>query len=756
MPDAPAPERIGRYRIDRKIGEGGMGIVYAAHDERLDRRVALKMIRGDGDETSRKRLWREARAAAGVSHPRICQLFEVEESDDGLFMSMELLEGEPLTARLDRGAIPPADAATIALETLEALEALHARGFVHRDLKPSNIFLTAHGVKLLDFGLARPAADATSTDTATKLTQAGAVAGTPHYMAPEQVRGLPLDGRADLFALAAVLYEMLSGEVAFAGETGVDVLHAVLHEQPAPLMGSASAVAMDRVVRRGLAKRADDRYPTASAMAEELRTASQIRDSSAVTQAQIRPITRFIALPFRVLRPDPETDFLAFSLPDAITASLVGLKALLVRSSAAAARFDPQVPDLKRLAAEADVDLALTGTVLRSGDQLRATAQLVEAPGGAVVWSHTAQLPLNNVFALQDTLVERIVQSLSVPLSARDSEQLRRDVPASPAAYELYLRGNELARHYDLLPQARDLYRRCLELDPRFAPAWARLGRCHRLAAKYLQEAGEVERAEEAFRRALEINPDLPLAHNLYAQLECDAGRAIDAMRRLLPRAHASTDPELFAGLVHACRYCGLLDASVAAHHEARRLDAHVITSVPNTYSLMCDWEGMLRVVTESFSDIFPRAMALYRLGRSEEAVEVFAGLPEPAGSAAQMMNRFRVAFADLLAGRHDEARRVMVELAHEDKFDDPEGRFNQARILTHLGEIELALSRLRASVAGMFSPGTIAEDPWFDPLRRQPEFKDILRRAQERHADALAVFRAHAGERLLGLRVAA
>ena len=240
-----------------------MGVVYAARDERLDRTVALKTIRGETDDTSRKRLWREARAAAGVSHPNICQLYEVEETDGGLIMAMELLAGEPLGARVTRGPLSPADTSTIALQVLDALDALHARGVIHRDLKPSNLFLTPHGVKLLDFGLARPIASSLGADSATRLTEVGTIVGTPNYMAPEQVRGEALDARADLFALAAMLFEMLSGKVAFDGATMIDVLHAVLHEQPPALSGGGTVAGLDRVIHKALQKQAADRYDSA-------------------------------------------------------------------------------------------------------------------------------------------------------------------------------------------------------------------------------------------------------------------------------------------------------------------------------------------------------------------------------------------------------------------------------------------------------------------------------------------------------------
>ena len=187
------PDTIAHYRVVSKLGEGGMGVVYAAADERLHRQVAIKMVRGtSADPQSRERLWREARAAASVSHPNVCQLYEVGEANGELFIAMELLEGEPLSARLARGPVPLAESVDITLAVLSALDAIHARGLVHRDLKPSNIFLTPHGVKLLDFGLARSMPGGRRPD-AGGITMAGTVMGTPHYMSPEQLTGDPLD-----------------------------------------------------------------------------------------------------------------------------------------------------------------------------------------------------------------------------------------------------------------------------------------------------------------------------------------------------------------------------------------------------------------------------------------------------------------------------------------------------------------------------------------------------------------------------------
>ncbi len=355
---------------------------------------------------------------------------------------MELLEGEALSERLRRGPLSVSQAVPIGLGMLAALSALHARGIVHRDLKPSNVFLTPHGVKLLDFGLARPQLEP-ALGSAEGLTRTGIVMGTPRYMAPEQVVGEAVDARSDLFAAGAILFEMLAGRPAFGGRTVVEILHATLHEQPPALTGSPVVAAVDRVIRRALAKQPAERPASADSMAEELRAVRGVDSDD--TPALAQTLTRLVVLPFRVLRPDAETDFLAFSLPDAISTSLSGIGSLIVRSSATAARFAGDAPDLKAVAAEADVDRVVMGTLLRSGDQLRAVAQLVEAPGGTLITSQTVQSSLGDLFRLQDDIARRVVEALSLPLAGPVASPAP-DAPHDARAYELYLRANELAR----------------------------------------------------------------------------------------------------------------------------------------------------------------------------------------------------------------------------------------------------------------------------------------------------------------------
>jgi serine/threonine protein kinase len=757
--DAPTREiphaRIGRYALERKLGEGGMGVVYAARDDRLERTVALKTLSSlTNDPAARRRLWREARAAASVNHPNICQIYEIGEDGGQLFIAMELLEGEVLSDRLQRGPLSAAEALPIGLGMLAALAALHARGIVHRDLKPSNVFLTLHGVKLLDFGLARPELDLSSSPD-TDLTRTGMVMGTPRYMAPEQVTGEAVDARSDVFAAGAILFEMLAGRPAFAGRTLLEIIHATRYEQPPALAGSPAVAAMDRVIRRALAKRPAERTASAEALADELRA---IEGTSGVdgraTSTLASALTRLVVLPFRVLRPDPETDFLAFSLPDAIATSLSGIGSLVLRSSAVAARFAGETPDLKALAAEADVDRVVMGTLLRSGDQIRAAAQLVEAPGGTLLTSHTVQSSLGDLFRLQDDIARRVAEALSLPLSSAGGPPTPNS-PHDARAYEFYLRANELARTYDGLPAARDLYQRCLELDPGFAPAWAHLGRCHRVIGKYIDASEDTEaRAEEAFQRALALSPSLTVAHKFYANLEADIGQARGAVVRLLGEAgRRGNDPELFAGLVHALRYCGLYEQSVAAHAEARRLDPNVPTSVEQTLLMSGAIDRLAALDAPGVvagADDGIRVIGLGLAGRRDEARLMLTRMR--ASSRIPIFQEWIEYLTAWLDRRPVDMRARMSAMPRLRIQDDPEAIFQEGWLLCDVGEHEAAVGYLRRAIAkGYFVHPTLSHWPQFDALRDRPDFQAILEEAAAGRDRSLAAFREAGGERLLG-----
>jgi len=324
-----------------------------------------------------------------------------------------------------------------------------------------------------------------------------------------------------------------------------------------------------------------------------------------------------------------------------------------------------------------------------------------------------------------------------------------RDVPASATAYEYFLRGNQLSYEPRQWSVARDLYLRCVEEDPRFAPAWARLGRMHHVMGKYLETGTResLEQADAAFRRALELNADLPMAHKFLAQLDVDFGRAQDAMTRLIGRGPAA-DPEVFAGLVTACRGCGLLDASAAAHERAVALDPKIRTSVGHTWFLQGDYA---RVAAIGIIPGYPYivAVSMAELGRVAEAV---AGLRELESKVPPRVRDFVVAARALFEGNATESRAAILRVIASG-FRDPEAFYYLARHLAHLDDRDTALALLEQAIDGGFSClSPLERDSWLDPLRDRPAFTTLLRRVEAQQRPAEAAFANLHGPRFLGL----
>jgi DNA-binding winged helix-turn-helix (wHTH) protein/tetratricopeptide (TPR) repeat protein len=457
--------------------------------------------------------------------------------------------------------------------------------------------------------------------------------------------------------------------------------------------------------------------------------------------------TRLIVLPFRILRPDPATDFLAFSLADALATSLSAVKSFVVRSSLAASRYSAATLDLKTIAVEADVDLILTGTLLSAGDEIRVVAQLTEAASGTLMCSHSMQAPTRDIFRLQDEITDCVVNALKWRLTSGERRTLRQDVPSSAKAYEYYLRANQFSHDPNQWNAARDLYLRCLEADPCFAPAWARLGRIYHVTAKYLPSENKdgLQRAEAAFREALDLNPDLAIAHKSYAQLEVDLGRSNDAIHRLIPLARAAANPEIFAALVSPLRYTGLLTASFAAHRCAVALDSRIRTSVPYTWFLQENYRRVAGLRLEDYPYIV--GISLSEEGRKHEAI---SGLRALEAKVKTRMGDFARAARTMLEG--DTAASVdVVECIVSSEFSDPEGLYNLARHLAHLNRVDSALSLLERVVAGgFFCYPAMLRDPWLEPLRAIPGFTSLLRSVEEKHLAAQSEFSKLGGNQAL------
>ena len=568
---------LGHYRIVEKIGEGGMGEVYRAHDERLDRDVAIKVL-PEAVAQDAERLARfetEAKAVAKLTHPNILDVYELGDHEGRPFMATELLEGETLRERLEDGALGWRKAAETGAAIAEGLAAAHGAGIIHRDLKPDNIFITSDGrVKILDFGLARDVTattpDETHSPTVPRYTDPGAVMGTAGYMSPEQVRGEPADQRSDIFALGSVLYEMASGRRAFARDTAAETMTAILREQPGDfdVGGSDVPPELRRIITRCLEKNPDERFQSARDLAFDLRNISTQTGAvgapqtpavgvrrwrwfavgglavvivavfiwqlvpSAESPTREKEIPRIVVLPFENLGP-AEDDYFADGMTDEVRGKLFHLAGLEVIARYSSDQYRDTQKPLSQVAEELGAHYLLTAKVRwqkadNDSSRIRVSPELVEIqPGTAPVamWHDAFDATLADVFQVQADIATRVARALDVTLSADDRHSLQRRPTDNLEAYDAFLQAEQMDRegysggkrkHSEMA----ELYGRAVALDPEFALAWARLSYVE--SAAYLYGGITLTRAESARRaaeRALEIDallPEAQLAMALY------------------------------------------------------------------------------------------------------------------------------------------------------------------------------------------------------------------------------------------------
>jgi DNA-binding winged helix-turn-helix (wHTH) protein len=460
---------------------------------------------------------------------------------------------------------------------------------------------------------------------------------------------------------------------------------------------------------------------------------------------------RVLVFPFRCADGCSELAHLAFSLPEAISTTLAELNVFTVRCIQVAMRFDPVHWDPQQVGKEADVDIILGGTLEYGADRaMHVVTHLVDAPKGTLLWSKSWNVSQSDLFPFHQAVVHLLVRSLVRGGTEDGSYRLTADVPSSSESYDLYLRANQSARGYTFegISLARDLYLACLEKDPNYAPAWARLGRCYHVLRKFQPEsATDAASALRALDRAFALNPDLGIAHNLCTPIQADAGQAESAMVRLLQRATAhDNDPELFCGLVQACRYCGLQAESLEAHRRARELDPGIKTSVAHTYFAMGHYDEALYWYGAG-KGIYLDALALASMGREQEALglmrmrrNIFSALPAQMHSLEAYLSHERTrGLAALRAGWDAE-------------FRDPESRFYLARQAARLGDADLANEILRQSVEeGYWSTQTLMGDPWLASLRDTAVFRRTYEDVAQREAQSRTAFIEAGGERVLG-----
>jgi serine/threonine protein kinase/tetratricopeptide (TPR) repeat protein len=535
-----AHTRLGPYEIQACLGAGGMGEVYRARDSRLDRDVAVKVLpeRLAHDATALARFQREVKAVAVLSHPNILAIYDVGTEQGHTYAVMELLEGQTLGKRLLGRVLDWHEAADIGAAIADGLEAAHAKGIVHRDVKPENVFLTSGGgLKILDFGLARLIDKAAPPPGAPELpsleTLPGVVLGTMAYMSPEQVRGQPADARSDLFALGCILYEMVTGRRPFFGETTADTMAAILYESPPALSqsGRERPAELDRLIHRLIEKDPARRFASArevagilrglgrkallTAAAQQLETAAYGADTdSPLAPPSVAPSVA--VLPFRNMSSDPENEYFSDGLAEELISALTKVEGLRVASRTSAFAFKGKNEDVRKIGEQLSVRTVLEGSVRKSGNRLRITAQLVNVADGYHLWSETYNRDLADIFDIQDEIAQSITKALRVIFTPKEKNGKEKAPTPDVRAYELYLRGRQFFHQFRRrgFEFALQMFRGAIGLDPAYARAHAGIADCHSLLFMYWDTSeANLNKADEASRKALELNPDLAEAH---------------------------------------------------------------------------------------------------------------------------------------------------------------------------------------------------------------------------------------------------
>jgi serine/threonine-protein kinase len=578
-------QTISHYKILEKLGEGGMGVVYKAEDTKLRRTVALKFLPPElmRDSEAKERFLHEAQAAAALEHQHICNIYEIDEAEDQIFIVMTCFDGQTLKEKIESGPLKIDEALKITIQAAEGLQAAHEKGIIHRDIKSANIMINEKDqVKIMDFGLAKLKGQ-------TKITKEGSTLGTAAYMSPEQAQGVDVDHKTDIWSLGVVLYEMITGQLPFKGEYEQAVLYSIINEEPEPLTALRTGVPMEleRIVNKTLAKDTLERYQHADDLVVDLRklkeeskpgiktTKKDIGRSYVRSVLQTRrfilPLSFLLAvlvviggyfifkgkkaekapsqttfkavkisvpkwensvavLPFRDFSPGKDQEYFCDGMTDAIIGRLSRVKKLKIISLTSVLQYKNQVRNIKKIGQELEVDTILEGTIQKEGNKIRINAQLINVADDSHIWHNTYNRELESVFAIQDDISQSIVKALEIELLGEkkgESKDVRGSYyTRSTAAYDFYIQGRFFwqKRTKESLKKAIESFNKSLEKNPVYAPAYAGLADTYFIMAwsRYLPREEGYDKAEQAALKALKIDDQLAEAHTSLAAIKLE------------------------------------------------------------------------------------------------------------------------------------------------------------------------------------------------------------------------------------------
>ena len=779
-------ETLTHYRIVEKIGEGGMGVVYRARDERLDRDVAIKVLPTGtlADDTARKRFRKEALALAKLSHPNIGVIHDFDTQEGVDFLVMEYIAGTTLAERLTAGALPEKEVLAVGAQIVAALEEAHEHGVVHRDLKPGNILVTPKGqAKVLDFGLAKLLRPESEISTSDELSSTAALAGTMPYMSPERLRGESADARSDIYGAGAVLYEMATGQRPFREELATRLADDILHQPPVPPRAVNARVSpeLERIILKCLDKEPENRYQSAKELSVDLRRLVSPSSGAASHRfaqhygryaimaaclavvliagmlvglnmggARDRLLGRtapphiksLAVLPLANLSGDPAQEYFADGMTDALIAHLGKISGLRVISRISVMRYKGTTKPPQEIGRELNVDALVTGSVLRSDQRVRITPQLIHAATDRVLWSENYERDLRNVLALQNDVAWAIAAEIRIKLTPQEQARFGVTRSVDPRAYDAYLRGRYL--WYKGPPQGLksiEYFEQALAIDPNYAAAYAGVADYYIVLpfSSILSPNDASVKAKAATMKALAIDGALAEAHNSLAQIkqlhDWDWAGAESEYKRAI-----ELNPNLvFAHISYA--YClgliGRLDQAIAEIKRAQELDP-LSLAINLALGDILQMERQYDQAVQQFRktlDLDPSfweahlslGIAYEEKGMFEEAIEEIQKTVEISGGIPQSVSSLAHAFA--VSGKRNKALKILDDLKEQSRRRYISA-YDVAIIYAGLGDRKQVADWLeKAYQERSIGLASIKVDPRFDPLRSDPRLQDLLRR---------------------------